>query len=176
MYLGECSLSALSGVICGYQMALGVHGIENDTALRLPADFNDWVAYRLHYKEPTSGWRRMILGASGDEAAAFTRFFELLDEHKARKSRIVAKLVGLQKTYIARSGEHERMERYPTRISLLAYTDDPGFFAVSEEPGCALPSNGFFPSLDWFEGFTGIGRSQLIVVDAETFERWSRSA
>lgn len=176
MYLGECSLSALSGVICGYQMALGVHGIEDDASLRLPDDFNDWVAYRLHHRESTSGWRKMILGASGDEAAAFTRFFELLDEHKARKSSIVAQLVGLQKTYTVGSEGHERIERYPTRISLIAYTDDPGFFVVSDEPGYSLPSAGFFPSLDRFENYVGVDRSQLIIVNAETFDRWSRSA
>src|SRR6185436_20378216 len=87
MYLGECSLSALYHTIGGYALALGRHGIENDTTLRLPDDFNDWVAYRLHFKESTSGWKRMILGASEDEATAFTQFFELLDQHTIRKSR-----------------------------------------------------------------------------------------
>jgi hypothetical protein len=176
MYLGECSLTSLYHTIGGYALALGVHEIENDTTLRLPDDFNDWVAYRLHYKESTSGWKRMILGVSGDGAAGFIRFFELLDQHTARKCRVVAKLIGFQKTYAVSSGGHERTERYPTGISLIAYTDDPGFFAVSDEPGVSLPMGGFFPSLDWFETFTGAHRSQLVVLDAETFERWSRNA
>jgi hypothetical protein len=176
MYLGECSLSALYHTIGGYELALGVHGIENDATLRLPDDFNDWVAYRLHYKESTSGWKRMILGASGNEVTAFTRFFELLDQHAARRSRVVAKVIGLKMTYTIRSEGHERTERYPTRISLIAYTDDPGFFTISDEPGYSLPMEGFFPSLDWFETFTGIQRSQLTVVNAETFERLSRNA
>jgi hypothetical protein len=176
IYLGERSLSALYHTIGGYALALGVHGIENDTPLRLPNDFNDWVAYRLHYKESTSGWKRMILGASPDEAAAFTRFFELLDEHATRKSRVVAKLMDFQKTYTVGSEGHERNERYPTRISLIVYTDDPGFFAVSDELGQSFPMHGFYPSLDWFETFTGAHRSQLTVLDTDTFERWSRNA
>src|SRR5687767_5898224 len=94
MYLGECSLSALYHTIAGYTLALGVHGIESDTSLRPPDDFNDWVAYRLHYKESTSGWKNMILGVSGNEAAAFNRFFELLDQHATRQSRVIAKLIG----------------------------------------------------------------------------------
>jgi hypothetical protein len=175
-YLGECSLSALYHAIGGYALALGVHGIENDTALRLPDDFNDWVVYCLHYRESTSGWKRMILGASRDETAAFARFFELLDEHATRKSRVVAKLIGFQKTYTVGSEGYERTERYPTRLSLIVYTDDPGFFAVSDELGHSLPMEGFFPSLDWFETFTGAHRSQLTVLDTETFERWSRNA
>lgn len=176
LYLGECSLSALYHAIAGYELALFVHGIKNDVSVRLPDDFNDWVAYRLHYKESTSGWKRMILGAGGDEVTAFTRFFELLDQHAARKSRVVAKVVGLKKTYTVGSEGHERTERYPTHISLIVYTDDPGFFAISDEPGYSLPMDGFFPSLDWFETFTGIPRSQLTVVDGETFERWSKNA
>lgn len=176
MYLGECSLTALCHAMGGYALALGMHGIKTDANLRLPDDFNDWVAYRLHYKESTSGWKRMILGACGDEVAAFARFFELLDEHAARKSRVVAKVIGLNKTFTVGSEGHARAERYPTRISLIAYTDDPGFFVVSDEPGYSLPMAGFLPSLDWFETFTGIHRSQLTVLDAETFARWNRNA
>ena len=177
MYLGECSLSALYHTIGGYALALGVHGIENDIALRLPHDFHDWVAYRLHYMESTSGWKRMILSACPDEVAAFNRFFELLDQYTARKPKTVATISGLQKTYRSGPAGRERAGRYPTHISLITYTDDPGFFVISNEPGCDLPAgDSFFPSLDWFETFTGIHRSQLVVVDAETFERWSRNA
>jgi hypothetical protein len=153
-----------------------MHGIENDTSLRLPNDFNDWVAYRLHYKESTSGWKNMILGVSQNEAAAFSRFFELLDQHATRKSRVVAKLIGYQKTYTVVSEGRERIERYPSSISLIAYTDDPGFFASSDEPGYSLPTKEFFPSLDWFEISTGVARSELTILDAETFERWNRNA
>jgi hypothetical protein len=127
LYLGECSVSALYHTIGGYNLALGLHGIENDTSLRLPNDFNDWVAYRLHYKESTSGWKNMILGISQNEAAAFSRFFELLDQHATRKCRVVAKLIGCQKTYTVGSEGLERIERYPASISLVTYTDDPGF-------------------------------------------------
>jgi hypothetical protein len=174
MYLGECSLSALYHTIGGYTMALHAHGIDNDRNLRLPDDFNDWVAYRLHYKESTSGWKNMILGVSESEAAAFTRFFELLDQHTTRQPKVVAKLIGFEKTYSVGSEGRERIERYPTRISLIAYTDDPGLFVASDEPGYSLPTEGFLPSLDWFETFTGVARSQLTILDPETFDRWNR--
>jgi hypothetical protein len=172
MYLGECSLSALYHTIGGYELALGVHGIQTDASLRLPEDFSDWVAYRLHYKESTSGWKNMILGVSGNEGTAFNRFFELLDEHATRRSRVVAKLIGFQKRYSVGSEGRERTERYPTRISLIAYTDDPGFFVASDEPGYSMDIE-FFPSLDLFETFMGVARSQLTILDPETFERWN---
>ena len=113
-----------------------------------------------------------MLDACADEVTAFNRFFELLDEYTARKPKVVATFSGLQKTYTVGSEGRERTERYPTRISLIVYTDDPGFFAVSDEPGYSLPGGDeFFPSLDWFETFAGIDRSQLTVTDAKTFER-----
>ena len=177
LYIGERSLSALRNAIVGYELALGVHEIDHDATLRLPDDFNDWVAYRLQYKESTSGWKNMILSVCQDELAAFNRFFQLLDEHAARKGRVVARVDGLEKTYTGGPQGHERTERYPRRISLIAYTDDPGFFVVSDDPAYSLPmGDSFFPSLDWFETFTGVSRSQLTVVDAQTFERWSRNA
>ena len=177
LYIGERSLSALRNAIVGYELALGVHEILDDETLRLPDDFNDWVAYRLHYKESTSGWKNMILNVCQDESAAFERFFQLLDDHAARKSRVIARVDGLEKAYTCGPQGDERTERYPRRISLIAYTEDPGFFVVSDEPGYSLPlGNGFFPCLDWFETFTGIPRSRLIVVDAQTFERWSSNA
>ena len=176
LYLGECSLTALCFTLVGYELALGMHGIKDDTTFQLPNDFNDWVAYRLHYKESTSGWKNMILAACQDEVVAFTRFFELLDQHSTRKRNVVAKLIGFQKTYTVGSIGHEKMERYPASISLVTYTDDPGFFALPDEPKHSLPAQGFFPSLDWFETFTGADRSQLTVIDAETFTRWSNSA
>ena len=173
MYLGECSVSALYHFIHGYCLALKLHGIESDR-LELPDDFHDWVAYRLHYPGSTSGWKNMILAAAGNEAAGLTLFFELLDQHAARKGRIVAQLIGLQKSYQMGSPEGEFVERrYPARISLIAYTDDPGFFVASDEPGVSCPHGPFYPSLDWFLSDTGAQRSQFTVIDPETFEKWA---
>ena len=174
LFLGESTLSALYHTINGYALALGSHGIKDDFSLRLPADFNDWVAYRLHYKESTSGWKNMILSVCKDDVEAFKRFFELLDQYASRKSRVVAKIIGFEKTFAIGVEGQQRLERYPDCISLIVYTDDPGFFAVSDEPGRALPMAGFFPSLDWFESFILADRSRLTVLDTDTFERWCK--
>jgi len=177
MYLGEPSLTALNGFLTGYSVAMSVHGIPRDTAIELPYDFHDWVAYRLHFYESTSGWKNMILKRCSDEAAAFTRFFDLLDEHAARQSRVVAQLLGFNKTYTTGRKGCEQTKQYPTRISLITYTDDPGFFAVSDEPGCSLPFGyEYFPSLDSFEIRMDVHRSQLTVLDAMAFEQWERNA
>jgi hypothetical protein len=77
LYLGETSLTGLWHFLRGYRMAEGDHGI--DDVIQLPTDFLDWVAYRLHYYESTSGWRRMILGRVPNERAALMRFYELLE-------------------------------------------------------------------------------------------------
>ena len=97
LFLGERSITAL------YQLAVGIHGMENDAGFQLPSDFNNWVAYRFHYKESTSGWKNMILGVCENESDAFSRFFALLDEHSTRKATVVAKLMGLNKTYTVSS-------------------------------------------------------------------------
>jgi hypothetical protein len=89
MCLGQRSLSALSQYPQGYWMALSVHDIQS--VFPLPQDFHDWVAYRLHFYESTSGYKNMILKRVPEESAALDRFFELLDEHKNRKPRIVDK-------------------------------------------------------------------------------------
>ncbi len=177
MYLGERSLTALRSTLAGYELALGLHRIEGDLSMRLPVGFNDWVAYRQHFYEPTSGWKNMILSKSQSEAVAFDRFFELLDQFTDRKSRIVAKLADVRKTYTVSSGGTEQTERYPANISLVTFTDDPGFFAQSDEPGCSLPGGDFefYPSLKSFEVRMRINRSLLTVVDTETFERWISS-
>jgi hypothetical protein len=176
MYLGEASLTALGGFLTGYSVAVGLHGIADDTAVQLPRDFHDWVAYRLHFTSSTSGFKNMILKRYPDEAVAFTRFFELLDEHAVRQSRIVAQLLGFQKTYTTGPSGCERTQRYPTSISLIAYTDDPGLFAVSAEPGHPLPRDEFYPSLDWFETSMNVHRSQLTVIDRKAFGHWEKNA
>lgn len=119
----------------------------------------------------------MILERCPDEPVAFTRFFELLDEHAVRRPRVVAQLLGFHKTYTSGPSGRERMERFPTGLSLVAYTDDPGLFMLSDEPGCPLPRGyEYFPSLDWFQTFMGVHRSQMIVLDAMAFEQWEKNA
>ena len=80
MYLGKRSITALFHFLGGYHFAESIHGIECDPPL--PRDFHDWVARNLQFSESTSGWIGMILKRVPDEAAAFDRFYELLDEYR----------------------------------------------------------------------------------------------
>ena len=159
MYIGSCSLTALFYWIEGYNFALTNHKIGSDSNYLLPIDFNDWVAYRLHYYESTSGWRNMILKACRDEVKGFKKFFQLLDEYKTRQVKMVARWV-----------------RNATSYSLIAYTDDPGFFIVNENDPSNFTStgtgNGFCPGLKSFE--LNSEHSRLTVLDAKTYETWRR--
>lgn len=173
----EPSLSALWHVICGYECALGIHRIKDDWPL--PGDFTEWVAYRLHYRSSTRGWRMMIFETTGSEAAGFARFFELLEEHSRRQSHVVARLTGFERTFKVGPVGHEhleRVERYPD-ISLVTFTDDPGFFVIPDKPGRhRFPRNRFYHSLQWFESSHGVDRSRLAVLDQERLDQWGREA
>lgn len=172
MYFGRKSLSAFHSFLIGYGMACYRHGIANDLGLDIPGDFHDWVAYRTHFKESTSGWCNMILSTTKSEEEAFDRFFELLEDHAARKPHVVARLLNFEKTCLSCSGGESRTLKYPNSIALITYTDDPGFFAVSEEEGKSFPMEGFFPHLSWFGNFTFSSPEMLEVYDEITFSRW----
>jgi hypothetical protein len=167
LYFGERSFTALWHFVCGYKQALAIHAIPYESdPLGLPRDFHDWVAYRLHFKESTSGWRNMILSTAGSEQEALDRFFTLLDEYHARTPHLVARLVDIRKSYSrSRSGITEQLQ-FPPSISLVTYTDDPGFFALSDTEH-EFPMKGFFPCIDWFETFMGADRARLTIVDHE---------
>jgi hypothetical protein len=173
MYLGHRSLSALASYLHGYRMALSVYDIQSST---LPPDIHEWVAYRLHFYESTSGYASMILKCVPEESAALDRFFELLDEHKNRKPRIVAQ-VGGGKEYTWRTvkdghPQEPRTGAYAT-LNLIAYTDDPGFFVSSDDPRADFPPRDrFFPTLQWFGRRFGISKDDLLILDASTFNRW----
>jgi len=128
LYLGGCSITALYYTVNGYQWALATHRIENDHTFHLPSDFHDWVAYRLRFFEPTSGWKNMLLKACENEESAFRRFFELLDEHNTRNARVFA-LATCEKESVSKSG----VEATSHSVELLTYTSDPGFFASSNQ-------------------------------------------
>jgi hypothetical protein len=178
IYIGTGRLTALYNTIIGYELALYEYGKLNETTFVLSHKFHDWVAYRLHYTSTTRGWRDMILeSCNQDEDAAFERFFELLDEHANRKPKVVARASGIQKKYRQqREGQEETIERYPTSVSLVTYTDDPGFFVLSDEPGYSVPffETGFCRELTQIERDIGIHRSKMEVFEPEIFERLLR--
>ena len=91
MYMGVRKLSALSSFLDGWRFALNVYDIEFIDPL--PRDFHEWVAYPLHFRESTSGYKNMILERVPDKKARLSdRFFELLDEYRMRHARVVARL------------------------------------------------------------------------------------
>jgi hypothetical protein len=157
MFVGKRSLSALSQFLNGYGFALRTHGLEYD--LGLPMDLHDWVAYRLGFRESTSGYTNMILERTQhDESAALDRFFELLDEHKARKTTVVAVVQTHPREpdiYIQKQFDAERRRaKVPAEVKIVVYTEDAGFFLTHDDPEAEyrkVPC--FYPSLSWLEKF-----------------------
>ncbi len=171
MYTGENTLSSISAFLAGYECAL--HNVDDTPARVLPREFHDWVAYRLHFYEATSGWCNMICERTSSNQQAIDRFFALLDEYEARKPHLVAKLIGHKRTYTQSKCHHEADQiiwdppvtrEYPDSISLVTYTDDPGFFAYSDDTN-VFPGQGYFPNLRSFELYTGANRSLLTIID-----------
>ncbi len=150
MYLGERSLSYLYHFITGYSM----HRAEAPNLL--PTDFHQWVAYKLHYLESTSGYRNMILNRFPNEDEAFGRFFELLDDHRSRTPRTVARIrahpIEPDIFRVVPGTEEKTRARVAVEVNLVTYTDDPGFFVVHEDLSADYPQRlEFIPSLSWLE-------------------------
>ena len=159
-------------------MACSLHGIENDAlGLNIPRDFHDWVAYRTHYRESTSGWCNMIVSTTESEEEAFDRFFELLEEHSRRVPRLGAEILNpISNTRTTKSGK-DFLIPPPRRVQLVRFTDDPGFFALHESDDW---TDRFHPYLSWRSGPSG---GQLVIHDEESYsemiredQQWVRSA
>jgi hypothetical protein len=169
MFLSEKSLRAFHGFIGGYQAALGAHGIQGDKTFSfIPDDFHEWVAYRTRFEESTSGWCNMILATTASEEAAFDRFFELIEEHGNRIPRKIARVRSPKGYYYDSS--RPGGSAYPSSIALIAYTDDPGFFPVSEIEGHTFPGEGrFTPRLDWL--YLDAPVENYEILDEQAFQR-----
>jgi hypothetical protein len=134
-----------------------------------------WIAYRLHFKESTSGWRNMLLKRYPDEVEALKMFFKYWEEFRVRKPHVVAVLEDAehycQIVSSYRDGKSEsRRIKYPSYIELVTYTEDPGFWIKTEEISeCGLC--GFYAELSWVESFTGIRKEEWQVIDEERFKR-----
>jgi hypothetical protein len=170
MFLTPVSICALWHFVRGYE--LGRAGSNMPSPFGLPADFHEWVAYRLHFHGANSGWANMIVERAGDGPHALERFFALLDEHQTRVPRVAAELHGCQKTYTEYYGGQVNKRLFPPKITLTAYTDDPGLF-VSAEGHEHFPGKGFCPNVEWFELTFGPSRSRLTIFDQAAVDRWS---
>jgi hypothetical protein len=176
MYFGSKSLTAFYHFLGGYQAACGIHQIVDDRlGLAIPADFHDWVAYRTHFRESTSGWCNMIVETTDSEERAFDRFFELLEEYSQRTPKLVAEILNpVSNTRTMRDGK-DFLIPPPKRVQLVRYTDDPGFFALYESE---VWRDAFHPYLSWRWGTDG---GELVIHDEESYaemvranEEWER--
>ena len=172
MYMGVRKLSALSSFLDGWRFALNVYDIEFIDPL--PRDFHEWVAYPLHFRESTSGYKNMILERVPDKkkAGLSDRFFELLDEYRMRHARVVARLSAFAgREYFLRfkSDGTYQQQNIPRPLALgtytlklIAYTNDPGFFVQFKSDDPTVPPSGrFYPVLRWFERDFGTERDKL---------------
>lgn len=169
MYTGERTLSAAYFFLQGFSLARHVYQLPGD---ELPPDFHDWVAYRLHFRESTSGYRKMILDRIIDESAALDRFFELLDEHRSRHARIIAKLHLRDPQVLHHESDLRGSARETTgtgEFSLVVYTDDPGFFAIHGDKTAQGPQ--FHPALSRFHPKLKSDEKNLEILDQERFNR-----
>lgn len=158
MYTGERTLSAVSFFLGGFGFAKQVYQIPGHT---LPPDFHDWVAYRLHFQESTSGYRKMILDRIKDESAALDKFFELLDEHRSRHAHAVAKL---------HPGD-PHVSEMAAELRLVVYTNDPGFFVTHGGETAHAQGSFFRPALSWLRTGFKLDEENLEILDQEQFNR-----
>jgi hypothetical protein len=174
MYTGERTLSAVCHFLGGYQFAQRAYQIPVSQQSLLPIDFHDWVAYRLHFRESTSGYRRMILSRFPDESVALDRFFELLDEHRTRQAKVVAAVRrDPSQPYVFQgTPKNKRRKRVSEEIRIVVYTDDPGFFQNHDDQAAEYPRKSLFaPALSWLpHPFRPEGEC-LTILDEDRYER-----
>ncbi|HCN77458.1 MAG TPA: hypothetical protein DIT13_09735 [Verrucomicrobiales bacterium] len=169
MFLGRPSISALWNFLNGWCLACTKHGLA-DEALSLPADFHEWVAYRLRFHESTTGWCRMILERALDEAEGLKMFFQLKDDHRTRVPTAIAHI----EKFKLPDPHADRAEVVGSRMTLISYTTDPGFFVLHETQPTELARPTFYPCLSWFETFTGCRAIDLEIIDPARFDQVAR--
>jgi hypothetical protein len=178
MFIGGHSLTKLRAFLDGYFTAKRELRIE--IASPLPNDFHEWVAYRLHFLESTLGYANMILKRTPDEAQALKRFFELFDEAQSRQAKVIAKVrhhpenakVPQQTKFP--DGKISDWEEIPVaeEVSLVIFTDDPGFFVINDDSSSKYPrKSDFCPSLSWLRWPYRPDPEFVTILDQEQFNR-----
>ena len=161
MYCGESTLEAILAFLAGYQQAVDHYGVEtNSDPFCLPGQpLNDWIAYRLNFDNSTTGAAHMIRQKTASDREAIDLFEQLLKSFSQRNPTVVAKLLNSKRTY-ATSEIRDKPDRtsmgipmetriYPSSISLVTYTDDPGVFAYADN-GESFYGDGFHHDLSSF--------------------------
>ncbi|MFI0982030.1 hypothetical protein ACH4SP_34105 [Streptomyces sp. NPDC021093] len=78
------SLHHLESMLVGYQVALGVHSIDEPFPFRGEGPFSQWLCQ--HFGRPSSlNWATQIERETPDGASPVERFFRLLDEFRSQE-------------------------------------------------------------------------------------------
>jgi hypothetical protein len=109
----------------------------------------------------------MILEQSPNESAALDKFYELLDEHRVRKARVVATIQGHPRESTAGIGSYWIDKRPPESLTLIAYTDDPGVFLTGEGAEGLFAGKGRL----FYSMHSGVTKEMITVVDRGAFDR-----
>ncbi|MCB9851726.1 MAG: hypothetical protein H6819_01420 [Phycisphaerales bacterium] len=175
MMIGEKSFRILRAFLYGYETATSYYDVNTtNDPLIIPAGMHDWASYRLHVYGGSGGWQHAISTSAQSDEEAFDLFMQLYDEFRNRKPHVVARVVGFQKT-INRGSlrkldgkwvQSDDPRESPTSMSLVTYTDDPGFFLLSDTD-VEIPVQSFYRSIEEFEECSTIARSVLTIVDPD---------
>lgn len=171
LFTGSNTLRSIEGFFNGYWFATSEYGHsicgDRHDFFSLDNEFHSWVAYRLHYRSGNGGWCNAIYSATESEQEAISKFFELYQEFRDRTPHLVAKLNNFSQIYSQTISSAE-IESYPDSISLVTYTDDPGFFVYCDEvnaqdyPGLRA----FYPDFQLFASYTGATKEMLTIIDS----------
>ncbi|WP_414519853.1 hypothetical protein [Nostoc sp. PCC 9305] len=151
MFLGQRSLTALSGFIGGYYFAMEENGILIEEENPPFSQLNNWVARYYQRYGSTAGWKNIILREVGDEAKACDVFFELLELFKQRfpvlKYRVFLnanhKSTGAIYRRICIDGIYKDLDP-PKEIRIVQYTTDSGFYRFDVSQAGEITEIGYF--------------------------------
>ncbi|MEH2077424.1 MAG: hypothetical protein V7K57_24000 [Nostoc sp.] len=151
MFLGQRSLTALSGFIGGYFFAMEENGILIEEENPPFSQLNNWVARYYKRYGSTAGWKNIILREVGDEAKACDVFFEILELFKQRfpvlKYRVFLnqnhKSTGAIYRRICIDGIYKDLDP-PKEIRIVQYTTDSGFYRFDVSQAGEISEIGYF--------------------------------
>lgn len=163
MYFREVNTLVLETYIYGYLAGHECQSNEEKCLICEFHQFHDWVKCIMHSDITGLSWRDLLL-EEYDEEEAFDKFFELVENFKSRKFKIIAELLNTKVG--CRQADGERTEEIPisSGIQLGKYTDDPGYWVQANGPDdCRL--SGFYRDLEFLEALLGISRADWIIYD-----------
>jgi hypothetical protein len=129
MYISGNSLAELETLICGYYIALGVHG-KVEPVPSMGSHFNTWVGCRTGWST-CKGWAFAITSQHSDPDAALRQFLAFVDEYRKLRPTPLWKVeLGSENEPTGRRirfGDDRRIEK-PDRVEIVQYAPEPYFF------------------------------------------------